>query len=105
MTYDSVTKEATFYTGDGTTLSGADTVTLDQGATGSNSISLRIGNNNAANRSFDGLIDNVRIYNSVEDATSLFGIMKFNDAVAVPEPSSTALLGLGGFALILRRRK
>jgi len=27
------------------------------------------------------------------------------DAVAVPEPSSTALLGLGGLALILRRRK
>lgn len=28
-----------------------------------------------------------------------------NDFVAVPEPSSTALLGLGGIALILRRRK
>ncbi|MGJ8673459.1 PEP-CTERM sorting domain-containing protein [Rubritalea sp.] len=27
------------------------------------------------------------------------------EAVAVPEPSSTALLGLGGLALILRRRK
>jgi len=27
------------------------------------------------------------------------------DVVAVPEPSSTALLGLGGLALILRRRK
>ena len=25
--------------------------------------------------------------------------------VAVPEPSTTALLGLGGLALILRRRK
>jgi hypothetical protein len=30
--------------------------------------------------------------------------LQFN-AVAVPEPSSTALLGLGGLALILRRRK
>ncbi|MFC5050438.1 PEP-CTERM sorting domain-containing protein [Rubritalea spongiae] len=28
-----------------------------------------------------------------------------NGSVAVPEPSSTALLGLGGLALILRRRK
>ena len=28
-----------------------------------------------------------------------------NDFTAVPEPSSTALLGLGGLALILRRRK
>ena len=29
----------------------------------------------------------------------------FYNAVAVPEPSTTALLGLGGLALILRRRK
>lgn len=28
-----------------------------------------------------------------------------SDAVAVPEPTTTALLGLGGLALILRRRK
>ena len=27
------------------------------------------------------------------------------DSVAVPEPSTTALLGLGGLALIMRRRK
>ncbi|MDB4055793.1 PEP-CTERM sorting domain-containing protein [Akkermansiaceae bacterium] len=27
------------------------------------------------------------------------------EAYAVPEPSSTALLGLGGIALILRRKK
>jgi hypothetical protein len=27
------------------------------------------------------------------------------DIAAVPEPSTTALLGLGGLALILRRRK
>ena len=31
--------------------------------------------------------------------------LKTNTVVAVPEPSSTALLGLGGLALILRRRK
>ena len=31
--------------------------------------------------------------------------LKTNDTIAVPEPSSTALLGLGGLALILRRRK
>jgi hypothetical protein len=28
-----------------------------------------------------------------------------SDFLAVPEPTTTALLGLGGLALILRRRK
>lgn len=37
-------------------------------------------------------------------ATSEFSAVSF-DVTAVPEPSSTALLGLGGLALILRRRK
>lgn len=31
--------------------------------------------------------------------------VKFNGTAAVPEPSSSALLGLGGLALMLRRRK
>lgn len=33
------------------------------------------------------------------------GLIIAQDTAAVPEPSSTALLGLGGLALILRRRK
>jgi len=37
-------------------------------------------------------------------ANSRFGISAINGTL-VPEPSSTALLGLGGLALILRRRK
>jgi hypothetical protein len=40
--------------------------------------------------------------NGIDLATLEF---QFSDSVAVPEPSSTALLGLGGLALILRRRK
>ena len=55
-------------------------------------------------------------YNSLTDVTGDFGTV-FNGAikaidngngtftVAVPEPSSTALLGLGGVALLLRRRR
>jgi hypothetical protein len=32
-------------------------------------------------------------------------IYTYDEAVLVPEPSSTALLGLGGLALIMRRRR
>jgi len=103
ITYDGT--DATFYTGDGTTLSAADTATISKGSLGSNGVSLLIGNIAADSRTFDGLIDNVRIYDSVEDAASLTSIMQFNDALFVPEPSSTALLGLGGLALMLRRKR
>ncbi len=102
MTYDGA--NSTFYTGDGTTLSGPDVDPTANGALGSNSVDLFIGNLPNNDRAFDGLIDNLRIYDSVEDATSLTGIMTFND-VAVPEPSSTALLGLGLSSLLLRRKR
>ncbi len=48
---------------------------------------------------------------NVDPGSDVFGIgfMTLNvvtaDSVAVPEPSSTALLGLGGLAVLLRRRK
>ena len=45
---------------------------------------------------------------SINETTSidnLFVGTAFTDVVPVPEPSSTALLGLGGLALIMRRRK
>ena len=51
-------------------------------------------------RGFNGAMDEVRIF------TFSTGQFDINDTLhAVPEPSSTALLGLGGLALILRRRK
>jgi len=39
------------------------------------------------------------------ESTVFFDNARLNSVSAVPEPSSTALLGLGGLALILRRRK
>ncbi len=45
---------------------------------------------------FAGSVDEIRIGTTMADVTPF---------TAVPEPSSTALLGLGGIALILRRRK
>ena len=81
VTYDGTqtTNNVTFYTGDGTTLSAGDTASLNKGALLANAQSLLIGNNSAGSRTFDGLIDNVRIYNTVEDAASLQSIMQFDD--------------------------
>ncbi len=103
VTYDGST--ATFYNGDGTTLSAGDSVAFAQGAIAATTGELLIGNYNTGTRPYSGLIDNVRIYDSIESAASLESIMQFNDASAVPEPSSTALLGLGGLALMLRRKR
>ena len=50
----------------------------------------------------------VGLYSSTDSTSTFAGtyLRHFEvTAVAVPEPSSTALLGLGGLALILRRRK
>ena len=53
---------------------------------------------------YDGLLDELAIYDSVLSESDLAARANF-DPNAIPEPSTTALLGLGGFALILRRRK
>lgn len=55
---------------------------------------FRLGRDSSAN--FEGLVDHARISDTALTAGEL---------LAVPEPSSAALLGLGGLALILRRRK
>lgn len=91
------------YSTDGTNFSGAENITLPQtsvaavqavqsnaltGLAGTTHVRFLFTDNNGGNRvglgevQFDGVA-----------------------ASAVPEPSSTALLGLGGLALILRRRK
>ena len=43
--------------------------------------------------------------NITGSGTFEYHVYAFTNTVAVPEPSTTALLGLGGLALILRRRK
>ena len=81
VTYDGTqtTNNVTFYTGDGTTLSTGDIVSNANGVLNTITSDLLIGNTTGDNRTFSGLIDNVRIYNTVEDAASLQSIMQFDD--------------------------
>ena len=53
-------------------------------------------------RSLDGQLDEIKIYSGVLGASEISYLYTTN---AIPEPSSAALLGLGGLALIFRRRK
>ncbi|MGB0991227.1 MAG: LamG-like jellyroll fold domain-containing protein [Akkermansiaceae bacterium] len=61
----------------------------------------------SSDRPFDGLIDEIAIWDRELTSTEITEAFNRGNAglAVVPEPSSTALLGLGGLALILRRRK
>jgi hypothetical protein len=53
---------------------------------------------------FEGAIDDVQIYDQALTLSEI-GTLFANPGQTIPEPSSTALLGLGGLALVLRRRR
>lgn len=63
---------------------------------------ILIGGRSAAWSSWEGPIDDVVIFNSVEDVVS---IRDGTHLALIPEPSACALLGLGGLGLVLRRRR
>ncbi|MCP5537517.1 MAG: LamG domain-containing protein [Akkermansiaceae bacterium] len=106
--HDGTDATATIYV-DGTAIDwggGATTKTL----TGKGKISLTndgigayqrlfSGNTGATQDQLNGLFDDTRIYDTALSASEIASL------AGVPEPSSAALLGLGGLALILRRRK
>ena len=65
----------------------------------------RLGHEAAVDAStFEGDLDELRMF-TFEDGDDPVGALNLEARAAVPEPSSTALLGLGSLALILRRRK
>ncbi len=66
---------------------------------------FQIGARFGAGRAMENaLIDDVSVWDGALTATEM-ATLSSNAATSVPEPSSTALIGLGGLALILRRRK
>ena len=71
------------------------------------------GNPDAANRGWNGNIDDVAVWDRVLTADEVSSIYNGGDGASigsltgsgVPEPSSIALLGLGGLALAFRKRR
>lgn len=74
--------------------------TFTAGTDISDTSSLTVGISSGGTAEFRGEIDDFRLYNEALDQAGVLASMQ-----AIPEPSSAALLGLGGLAMILRRRK
>ena len=97
-TTNSATGITVSYSTDGTNFSAAENITLTSAARETNTLNAL----SATTHVRFQFTDNLGAGNRVG-----LGEVQFDGVAvaAVPEPSSTALLGLGGLALILRRRK
>lgn len=114
VTYDGTTStdNLSFYIGTSSTslaAAGTRSITGTSIAFGMTGVGVGNGynNNNAANRPFDGLVDNVAFYGAA-DSTGALNLSQL-DALrlsAIPEPSSAALLlGCAGLAFTALRRR
>lgn len=107
VTYDSTTNTVGYFRSASTSpLSNpllTNTTTLDAGAIGSSANDIFIGNYpGSSTHGLTGLYDNIALYDSALTQTELETVMQYND---IPEPTTMALLGLGGIAALIRRRK
>lgn len=62
-----------------------------------------IGRDVSGSRTFDGVIDDVQVYNSALSANDVSFLFQ-NPGSAIPEPASMVLMGLGGLLMLRRRR-
>lgn len=94
-----------------TYIDGISVGTLTANTTALEDTGFNIGNarDSELDRAMDGMIDEFATWDRVltsEEISQVYNNGLSGQAVtAVPEPSSSALIGLGGLALILRRRK
>ena len=82
---------------------------LSAGSIAGNGAAMFIGNNpGATGRSWDGMLDDVALWNRVLTTDEIAAIYNNGDgatiASLIPEPSSLALLGLGCLLVVRRRR-
>ncbi len=103
MTFDDAANTMTLYV-DGVQVAQNTGVTNTLGGLSNAHAYLGKSSWNADTNNLNGSIDEFRIYNNALSGAEVASSFALG-ADAVPEPSSTALLGLGGLALILRRRK
>ncbi len=113
VTYDGTlsSNNALFYVGStASAVSLVKTATLNQGALGTSGVNFGAGNmQNGFARPVDGLMDNIQLYgaNSGSGGVLTSSQLEVIRAVAIPEPSSLALIGLSlaGIAFAHRRRQ
>ena len=82
LTYDGglTANNCIYYQGDGSTISADGTNSINKGVINANGIPFQIGNADYADRPFQGLIDNVRIYKLALSVDNLKTVMMMSDA-------------------------
>jgi hypothetical protein len=111
VTYDgtATTNNVNFYKG---SLTGAvanmGTHTLNQGTTGINDKLTIGGQLNVNTRSFDGLMDNFRLFGTTSGSGGVLTqteLENFRAMDVIPEPSSLVLIGIGALSMVLLIRR